>query len=157
LGQLGQLGPLGGQRILVTPEVAMRWAACSTARRVRFGGAPFQITGLQQDMHNAAGFAGIADRRARQPARGEAIELVAMLFDFIFETATCRTASRRWSAACRYCGAEGGVRSTAFFPKSHPSRLLSTRWRKPASAGAPTMGQDDPLYRKIEKIVRRPG
>ena len=44
----------------------------------------------------------------------------------------------------------------AFFSKkSHPSRLLVNALAEAGIGWSPTMGHDDPLYRKIETIVHR--
>ena len=41
----------------------------------------------------------------------------------------------------------------AFFSKkSHPSRLLVNALAEAGIGWSPTMGQDDPLYRKIEQL-----
>src|SRR6202158_2757446 len=51
--QMGPLGQMGGQRILITPELADALGRLQHGETgFDFGGVPLHVTGLQQDMHN---------------------------------------------------------------------------------------------------------
>ncbi|MEO8565032.1 MAG: DUF1631 family protein, partial [Betaproteobacteria bacterium] len=82
------VGPFGGPRILATPELGDALSRLQHGESsMNYGGVSFQLAGLQQDMHNV-----LRDLQ-ESPLGSKAnqleamtIELVAMLFDFIFET-----------------------------------------------------------------------
>ncbi|MEO8741402.1 MAG: DUF1631 family protein, partial [Casimicrobiaceae bacterium] len=83
-----QIGPYGGPRILVTPGLGEALGRLQHGESgFDFAGTPVQFAGLQQDMHNV--LRDVQDSpigaRANQ-LESMTIELVAMLFDFIFET-----------------------------------------------------------------------
>ncbi len=82
------------------------------------------------------------------------IELVAMLFDFIFETKDLPDGIKALLARLQIPVLKAAMLDGAFFAKkSHPSRLLVNALAEAGLGWSPVMGQDDPLYRKIEKIV----
>ena len=48
-----QVGPFGGKRVLVTPELGDALSRLQNGEsNLNLGGVPFQLAGLQQDMHN---------------------------------------------------------------------------------------------------------
>jgi hypothetical protein len=84
------------------------------------------------------------------------IELVAMLFDFIFETRDLPDSIKALVGRLQIPVLKAAMLDGAFFSKkSHPSRLLVNALADAGIGWSPTMGQDDPLYRKIEQIVHR--
>ena len=157
-GAGAQMGPLGGQRILVTPELADALGRLQHGETgFNFGGVPLHVTGLQQDMHNVL-------RDIQESPLGEranqleamTIELVAMLFDFIFETRDLPDSIKALVGRLQIPVLKAAMLDGAFFSKkSHPSRLLVNALAEAGIGWSPTMGQDDPLYRKIEQIVHR--
>ena len=152
--QMGQ----AGQRILITPELADALGRLQHGETgFDFGGAPLHVTGLQQDMHNVL-------RDIQESPLGEranqleamTIELVAMLFDFIFETRDLPDSIKALVGRLQIPVLKAAMLDGAFFSKkSHPSRLLVNALADAGIGWSPTMGQDDPLYRKIEQIVHR--
>ena len=156
--QRGPLGQMGGQRILITPELADALGRLQHGETgFDFGGVPLHVTGLQQDMHNVL-------RDIQESPLGEranqleamTIELVAMLFDFIFETRDLPDSIKALVGRLQIPVLKAAMLDGAFFSKkSHPSRLLVNALADAGIGWSPTMGQDDPLYRKIEQIVHR--
>jgi Protein of unknown function (DUF1631) len=157
-GAAAQLGQLGGQRILITPELGEALGRLQHGETgFDFGGVPLHVTGLQQDMHNVL-------RDLQESPLGEranqleamTIELVAMLFDFIFETRDLPDSIKALIGRLQIPVLKAAMLDGAFFSKkSHPSRLLVNALAEAGIGWSPTMGQDDPLYRKIEQIVHR--
>src|SRR6202790_4422836 len=155
---MGPLGQFGGQRILITPELADALGRLQHGETgFDFGGMPLHVTGLQQDMHNVL-------RDIQESPLGEranqleamTIELVAMLFDFIFETRDLPDSIKALVGRLQIPVLKAAMLDGAFFSKkSHPSRLLVNALADAGIGWSPTMGQDDPLYRKIEQIVHR--
>ncbi len=84
------------------------------------------------------------------------IEMVAMLFDFIFETKDLPDGIKALLARLQIPVLKAAMLDGAFFAKkSHPSRLLVNELAQAGLGWAPAMGPDDPLYRKIDAIVHR--
>jgi hypothetical protein len=84
------------------------------------------------------------------------IEMVAMLFDFIFETRDLPDGIKALLARLQIPVLKVAMLDGAFFAKkTHPSRLLVNALASAGLGWSPAMGQDDPLYRTIERIVRR--
>ena len=82
------------------------------------------------------------------------IELVAMLFDFIFETKDLPDGIKALLARLQIPVLKAAMLDGAFFAKkSHPSRLLVNALAEAGLGWSPVMGPGDPLYRQIEKIV----
>ena len=79
---------MGGQRILITPELGEALGRLQHGETgFEFGGVPLHVAGLQQDMHNVLRDLQESPLGARaNQLEAMTIELVAMLFDFIFET-----------------------------------------------------------------------
>jgi len=121
------------------------------------GGAQVAFSGVPQGMHNV-----LRDlqesplgRKANQ-LESMTIEMVAMLFDFIFETRDLPDGIKAQLARLQIPVLKAAMLDGAFFAKkSHPSRLLVNALADAGLGWSPDMGSDDPLYRKIESIVRR--
>jgi uncharacterized protein DUF1631 len=84
------------------------------------------------------------------------IELVAMLFDFIFETKDLPDSMKVLIGRLQIPVLKAAMLDGAFFSKkSHPSRLLVNALAHAGIGWSATMGVEDPLYKKIEQIVHR--
>ncbi|MEP6996497.1 MAG: DUF1631 domain-containing protein [Betaproteobacteria bacterium] len=158
--QQGQpaVGPFGGPRILVTPELGDALARLQHGEtNMNYGGVSFQLAGLQQDMHNVLHDLQESPLGAKaNQLEAMTIELVAMLFDFIFETKDLPDGIKALIGRMQMPVLRAAMLDGAFFSKkSHPSRLLVNALSRAGIGWAPTMGHGDPLYRKIEAIVHR--
>ena len=152
------VGPFGGPRILVTPELGDALARLQHGdNRLNYGGVSFQLAGLQQDMHNVLRDLQESPLGAKaNQLEAMTIELVAMLFDFIFETKDLPDSIKALIGRLQMPVLRAAMLDGAFFSKkSHPSRLLVNALAHAGIGWSPTMGHDDPLYRKIETIVHR--
>ncbi len=152
------LGPFGGQRILVTPELGEALARLQHGETgFDFAGAPLHVAGLQQDMHNVLRDLQDSPLGAKaNQLEAMTIELVAMLFDFIFETKDLPDSMKALIGRLQIPVLKAAMLDGAFFSKkSHPSRLLVNALARAGIGWSPTMGQDDPLYRKVETLVHR--
>jgi hypothetical protein len=157
-GQQPQIGPFGGQRILVTPELGDALSRLQHGESsMNYGGVSFQLAGLQQDMHNVLRDLQESPLGAKaNQLEAMTIELVAMLFDFIFETKDLPDSIKALIGRLQMPVLRAAMLDGAFFSKkSHPSRLLVNALARAGIGWSPTMGHDDPLYRKIESIVHR--
>src|SRR4029078_806078 len=84
------------------------------------------------------------------------IEFVAMLFDFIFETKDLPDSIKALIGRLQMPVLRAAMLDGAFFSKNPHLCLLLVNPLAHAGIGwSPTMGHDDPLYRKIEAIVHR--
>jgi hypothetical protein len=149
---------MGGQRVLITPELADALGRLQHGETgFDFGGVPLHFTGLQQDMHNVLRDLQESPVGARaNQLEAMTLELVAMLFDFIFETRDLPDSIKALVGRLQIPVLKAAMLDGAFFSKkSHPSRLLVNALADAGIGWSPTMGQDDPLYRKIEQIVHR--
>ena len=152
------IGPFGGPRILVTPELGEALGRLQHGESgFDFGGVPVQFSGLQQDMHNVLRDLQESPLGARaNQLEAMTIELVAMLFDFIFETKDLPDSIKALIGRLQIPVLKAAMLDGAFFSKkSHPSRLLVNALAHAGIGWSPTMGHDDPLYKKIEGIVHR--
>jgi hypothetical protein len=121
------------------------------------GGAHVAFAGVPEGMHNV-----LRDlqesplgRKANQ-LESMTIEMVAMLFDFIFETRDLPDGIKALLARLQIPVLKAAMLDGAFFAKkSHPSRLLVNALADAGLGWSLEMGPDDPLYRRIESIVRR--
>ncbi|MGC1817789.1 MAG: DUF1631 family protein, partial [Casimicrobiaceae bacterium] len=120
-------------------------------------GAQVTFAGIPEGMHNVL-------RDLQDSALGQrvnqleamTIEMVAMLFDFIFETRDLPDGIKALLARLQIPVLKVAMLDGAFFAKkSHPSRLLVNALAAAGLGWAPEMGQDDPLYRTIDRIVHR--
>jgi hypothetical protein len=152
------IGPFGGPRILVTPELGDALGRLQHGEAgFDFAGVPVHFAGLQQDMHNVLRDLQESPLGARaNQLEAMTIELVAMLFDFIFETKDLPDSIKALIGRLQIPVLKAAMLDGAFFSKkSHPSRLLVNALAHAGIGWSPTMGHDDPLYRKIESIVHR--
>ncbi len=84
------------------------------------------------------------------------IELVAMLFDFVFETRDLPDGIKALLARLQIPVLKAAMLDGAFFAKkSHPARLLINALAQAGLGWSPAMGQEDPLYKKIDEIVHK--
>jgi hypothetical protein len=84
------------------------------------------------------------------------IELVAMLFDFIFETKDLPDGIKALLARLQIPVLKAAMLDSAFFAKkTHPARLLVNALAEAGRGWSTDMGVDDPLYRRIEETVHR--
>ncbi|MEO8847607.1 MAG: DUF1631 family protein, partial [Casimicrobiaceae bacterium] len=84
------------------------------------------------------------------------IEMVAMLFDFIFETRDLPDGIKALLARLQIPVLKVAMLDGAFFArKAHPARMLVNELAHAGLGWSPVSGQDDPLYRKLEAIVHR--
>jgi hypothetical protein len=84
------------------------------------------------------------------------IEMVAMLFDFIFETKDLPDGIKALLARLQIPVLKAAMLDGAFFAKkTHPSRLLVNGLAQAGLGWAPAMGPEDPLYRKIDEVVHQ--
>jgi hypothetical protein len=84
------------------------------------------------------------------------IEMVAMLFDFIFETKDLPDGIKALLARLQIPVLKAAMLDGAFFAKkTHPSRLLVNEMAHAGLGWSPVMGPEDPLYRKIDEIVHQ--
>jgi hypothetical protein len=117
---------------------------------VAFSGVPEGTQNVLRELQESP-----LGRKANQ-LESMTIEMVAMLFDFIFETRDLPDGIKALLARLQIPVLKAAMLDGAFFAKkSHPSRLLVNALADAGLGWAPEMGQDDPLYRKIEGIVRR--
>ena len=121
------------------------------------GGAVVGFSGIPEGLHNV-----LRDlqesplgRKANQ-LESMTIEMVAMLFDFIFETRDLPDGIKALLARLQIPVLKAAMLDGAFFAKkTHPSRVLVNALAEAGRGWSPAMGNDDPLYRKIEAIVHR--
>jgi len=117
---------------------------------VRFSGIPQGKHNVLRDLQDSA-LGGRVNR-----LESMTIELVAMLFDFIFETRDLPDGIKALLARLQIPVLKAAMLDGAFFAKkSHPSRILVNALAQAGLGWAPAMGHDDPLYRKIHEIVHR--
>jgi hypothetical protein len=151
-------GYIPGTPIVATPglrEGLTRLQAGQT--RFDVEGMQIAFSGIPEGMHNV-----LRDlqesplgQRANQ-LEAMTIEMVAMLFDFIFETRDLPDGIKALLARLQIPVLKVAMLDGAFFArKAHPSRLLVNALAVAGLGWSPAMGQDDPLYRTIERIVHR--
>ena len=152
-------GYVPGTPIIATPELGeslTRLQAGETG--FDLGGGTFvRFSGIPQGKHNVL-------RDLQESALGDrvnqlewmTIELVAMLFDFIFETRDLPDGIKALLGRLQIPVLKAAMLDGAFFAKrSHPSRILVNALAQAGLGWAPAMGHDDPLYRKIHDIVHQ--
>ena len=155
---LPAIGQFGGPRILVTQELG---AALSRLQQGEtgfdVGGIPVQFAGIPLGMHNVLRDLQESPIGAKaNQLEAMTIELVAMLFDFIFETKDLPDSMKVLVGRLQIPVLKAALLDGAFFSKkSHPSRLFVNALAHAGIGWSPTMGFDDPLYKKVEQLVRR--
>jgi len=118
--------------------------------QIAFSGIPEGLHNVLRDLQESP-----LGRRANQ-LEAMTIEMVAMLFDFIFETRDLPDGIKALLARLQIPVLKVAMLDGAFFAKkTHPSRLLVNALAAAGLGWSPAMGQDDPLYRTIERIVHR--
>lgn len=115
---------------------------------VRFSGIPEGKHNVLRDLQEST-----LGQRVN-PLESMTIELVAMLFDFIFETRDLPDGIKALLARLQIPVLKAAMLDGAFFAKkSHPARILVNALAQAGLGWSETMGRDDPLYRKIHDIV----
>ena len=151
-------GPFGGPRILTTQELGSALTRLQQGETgFDVGGIPVEFSGTPQGMHNV-----LRDLQD-SPLGGKAnqleamtIELVAMLFDFIFETKDLPDSMKMLIGRLQIPVLRAAMLDGAFFSKkSHPSRLFVNALAHAGIGWSPAMGVEDPLYKKVEALVHR--
>src|SRR5262249_998264 len=121
------------------------------------GGAQVAFSGIPQGLHNVLRDLQESPLGAKaNQLESMTIEMVAMLFDFIFETKDLPDGIKALLARLQIPVLKAAMLDGAFFAKKgHPSRLLVNALAEAGLGWSPAMGQEDPLYRKIDGIVHR--
>jgi hypothetical protein len=121
------------------------------------GGAAVAFAGIPEGMHNVLRDLQESPLGAKaNQLESMTIEMVAMLFDFIFETKDLPDGIKALLARLQIPVLKAAMLDGAFFAKkSHPSRLLVNELARAGLGWSPVMGQEDPLYRKIDQIVHQ--
>ena len=118
--------------------------------QVAFSGIPEGMHNVLRDLQESP-----LGQRANQ-LEAMTIEMVAMLFDFIFETRDLPDGIKALLARLQIPVLKVAMLDGAFFArKAHPARLLVNALAAAGLGWSPAMGQDDPLYRTIDRIVHR--
>ncbi|MGE5171938.1 MAG: DUF1631 domain-containing protein [Rudaea sp.] len=118
--------------------------------QVAFSGIPEGTHNVLRDLQESP-----LGQRANQ-LEAMTIEMVAMLFDFIFDTRDLPDGIKALLARLQIPVLKVAMLDGAFFAKkSHPSRLLVNALAAAGLGWSPAMGQDDPLYRTIDRIVHK--
>jgi len=152
-------GYVPGPPIIATPALGEGLARLQAGETgFDLGGGTFvQFSGIPQGTHNV-----LRDlqesplgKKANQ-LESMTIELVAMLFDFVFETRDLPDGIKALLARLQIPVLKAAMIDGAFFAKkSHPSRLLVNALAQAGLGWSPAMGQEDPLYKKIDEIVHK--
>ena len=153
-----KLGPFGGPRILMTQEIGNALSRLQQGETgFEFDGVPIELTGVPQGMHNV--LRDLQDSPIGTKANqleAMTIELVAMLFDFIFETKDLPDGMKVLIGRLQIPVLKAAMLDGAFFSKkTHPSRLFVNALAHAGIGWSPAMGVEDPLYRKIDALVHR--
>ena len=115
---------------------------------VAFSGIPTGLQNVLRELQESP-----LGKKANQ-LESMTIEMVAMLFDFIFETRDLPDGIKALLARLQIPVLKAAMLDGAFFArKTHPARLLVNELAQAGLGWSPVMGQDDPLYRRIERIV----
>jgi hypothetical protein len=149
-------GYVPGQPIISTPDLhegLTRLQAGQTDFDV--GGAQVAFSGIPQGLHNVLRDLQDSPLGAKaNQLEAMTIEMVAMLFDFIFDTKDLPDGIKALLARLQIPVLKAAMLDGAFFAKkTHPSRLLVNALAQAGLGWATSMGTEDPLYRKIDGIV----
>ena len=152
-------GYVPGAPIMATPMLGEGLARLQTGE-TGFdlgGGTLVQFSGIPEGKHNVL-------RDLQHSSLGKkvnqlesmTIELVAMLFDFIFETKDLPDGIKALLARLQIPVLKAAMLDGAFFAKkNHPSRLLVNALAEAGRGWTPAMGTNDPLYSHIDALVHR--
>ncbi len=118
-------------------------------------GSNIAFAGIPQGLHNV-----LRDLQA-SPLGSKAnqlesmtIEMVAMLFDFIFDTRDLPDGIKALLARLQIPVLKAAMLDGAFFArKTHPARMLVNELAQAGLGWSPVSGTEDPLYKEIERIV----
>lgn len=121
------------------------------------GGAAVPFSGIPDGLHNV-----LRDLQA-SPLGAKAnqlesmtIEMVAMLFDFMFDTKDMPDGIKALIARLQIPVLKAAMLDGAFFAKrNHPARLLVNELAQAGLGWSPVMGSEDPLYKTIAVIVHK--
>ena len=155
---LPAIGQFGGPRILVTQELGDALSRLQQGETgFDVGGIPVQFAGIPQGMHNVLRDLQESPIGAKaNQLEAMTIELVAMLFDFVFETKDLPDSIKVLVGRLQIPVLKAAMLDGAFFSKkSHPSRLFVNALARAGIGWSRTMGLDDPLYKKVEQLVHR--
>jgi hypothetical protein len=152
-------GYVPGTPIMATPMLGEGLARLQTGETgFDLGdGTLVQFSGIPEGKHNVL-------RDLQQSPLGKkvnqlesmTIELVAMLFDFIFETKDLPDGIKALLARLQIPVLKAAMLDGAFFAKkNHPSRLLVNALAEAGRGWTPVMGTNDPLYSHIDALVHR--
>ena len=152
-------GYIPGAPIMATPMLGEGLARLQSGESdFDLGEGTFvQFSGIPEGQHNVL-------RDLQQSPLGKkttqlesmTIELVAMLFDFIFETKDLPDGIKALLARLQIPVLKAAMLDGAFFAKkNHPSRLLVNALAEAGRGWTPAMGTTDPLYSHIDAIVHR--
>ncbi len=121
------------------------------------GGAAVAFSGIPDGMHNVLRDLQESPLGAKaNQIESMTIEMVAMLFDFIFETRDLPDGIKALLARLQIPVLKAAMLDGAFFAKkTHPSRLLVNELAQAGLGWAPAMGQEDPLYKCLGGIVHQ--
>lgn len=119
------------------------------------GGAHVGFSGIPEGLHNVLRDLKESPLGAKaSQLESMTIEMVAMLFDFIFETKDLPDGIKALLARLQIPVLKAAMLDGAFFAKkSHPARLLVNELAHAGLGWAPAMGPEDPLYKKIDAVV----
>ena len=152
-------GYVPGAPIMATPMLGEGLARLQTGE-TGFdlgGGTLVEFSGIPEGKHNVL-------RDLQHSSLGKkvnqlesmTIELVAMLFDFIFETKDLPDGIKALLARLQIPVLKAAMLDGAFFAKrNHPSRLLVNALAEAGRGWTPAMGTNDPLYSHIDALVHR--
>ena len=151
-------GYVPGAPIISTPDLhegLTRLQAGQTDFDV--GGASVAFSGIPQGMHNVLRDLQESPLGAKaNQLESMTIEMVAMLFDFIFETKDLPDGIKALLARLQIPVLKAAMLDGAFFAKkAHPSRLLVNALAQAGLGWSPVMGQEDPLYKAMAGIVHQ--
>ncbi|HVO88163.1 MAG TPA: DUF1631 domain-containing protein [Casimicrobiaceae bacterium] len=120
-------------------------------------GAQVDFSGIPQGLHNVLRDLQESPLGAKaNQLESMTIEMVAMLFDFIFDTKDLPDGIKALLARLQIPVLKAAMLDGAFFAKkTHPSRLLVNALAQAGLGWSTAMGTEDPLYRKIAEIVHR--
>ncbi len=152
-------GYIPGAPIIATPMLGEGLARLQSGETgFDLGGGTFvQFSGIPEGKHNVL-------RDLQQSSLGQkvnqlesmTIELVAMLFDYIFETKDLPDGIKALLARLQIPVLKAAMLDGAFFAKkNHPSRLLVNALAEAGRGWTPVMGTNDPLYSHIDALVHR--
>jgi len=121
------------------------------------GGAAVAFSGIPDGLHNVLRDLQESPLGAKaNQIESMTIEMVAMLFDFIFETRDLPDGIKALLARLQIPVLKAAMLDGAFFAKkSHPSRLLVNELARAGLGWSPVMGREDPLYKCLGGIVHQ--